>query len=383
MSFRLRVPPPSTPLASANSAPQQRILPTGVIQSPQTSDAVTSWGLRTMDIALGGGLPLSSLTIVAEDSPTSYHIPLVSYVSAQGLAHGHAVAVASFSVPAANIIQNLPAKVNSATENPAHLSSQTSATGRGVLAPVTDMKIAWRYRTSNSRPMQAQPSSLLRAFTSDFDLSEASILPTNAALSCLPLHLPHTPYLKLLEDITQHLEKASERRLLSRIVVHGVSTAIECGSNTGNDLTVVQFLSCLRSLTRIYGAVAVVTVAGDVSHAVARTVSDALIKLDSFDGRGTAVAGLGAEWLGVMIIKKTFRYGAGPALRGRGDVWVFKRGRRKYTFERATAAPEDDEVIDKVDSNSTADGISEDADRQAAASSLVCGSRNKSAPYEF
>lgn len=383
MSFRPRKPPSSSASnTSDHGVPQPRPIPIGVLPSTQTSDAITSWGLRAVDVALGGGLPLSSLTIVAEDKPTSYHIPLLSYVSAQGLANTHAVAVASFSVPAATIIQNLPAKIDSSTTVPTLPLSQTAATAHGPVSSA-DLKIAWRYRTSNSRPIQAVPSSAVRTFTSDFDLSQTSTLPTNAALSCLPLNLSNTPYLSLLENISQHMEKASERRLLSRIVVHGVTTAIEKGANAKDDLSVVHFLSRLRSLTRIYGAVAVVSVAPDIPHTVARACADGLIQLDSFDGRGAAVAGLGSEWLGVLIVKKTFRYGAGPALRGRGDVWVFKRGRRKYSFERATAAPEDEDVTDDVNSSSTYERDAEEADGKSPASSLVCGSNNKSGSYEF
>lgn len=383
MSFRPRKPPSSSDShPSDNGLPRPHPLPTGVLPSTQTSDLITSWGLRAIDVALGGGLPLSTLTIVAEDKPTSYHIPLMSYVSAQGLANGHAVAVASFSVPAATIIQNLPAKVDSSSTGAAHPLSQASVTAHSSV-PIADMKIAWRYRTSNSRPIQALPSAAVRAFTSDFDMSQPSTLPTNAALSCLPLQLSE-PYLNLLENISQHLKKASERRLLSRIVVHGVTTVIERGSNAKDDLTVVHFLCRLRSLTRVYGAVAVVSVAPDVSHAVARTCADALIQLDSFNGRGAVVAGLGAEWLGVLIVKKTFRYGAAPALRGRGDVWVFKRGRRKYSFERATAAPEDDDATDDVNSSSTNERDADGADGRSLTSSLLCGPNNKgTSSYEF
>lgn len=384
MSFRPRKPPSSSDShPSDNGVPRPHPLPTGVLPSTHTSDPITSWGLRAIDVALGGGLPLSTLTIVAEDKPTSYHIPLVSYVSAQGLANGHAVAVASFSVPAATIIQNLPAKVDSSPPGPTHPLSQTSVTAHGSV-PIVDMKIAWRYRTSNSRPIQALPSAAVRAFTTDFDMSQPSTLPTNAALSCLPLQLCHKPYLSLLENISQHLKKASERGLLSRIIVHGVTTAIERGSNAKDDLTVVYFLCRLRSLTRVYGAVAVVSVAPDVSHAVARTSADALIQLDSFNGRGASVAGLGAEWLGVLIIKKTFRYGAAPAVRGRGDVWVFKRGRRKYSFERATAAPEDDDATDDVNSGSTYERDADGVNERSPTASLLCGPNSKgTSSYEF
>lgn len=382
MSFRPRVPLSTVSEAqSSKDASQPRTLPPGVIPSSQSADLITSWGLRAIDIALGGGLPLSSLTIVIEDKPSAYHIPLVSYITAQGLANNHAVAVASFSIPPVSIIHSIPAKVDTPSSGLTPHPGQTTSVNQSV--PVADVKIAWRYRTSNSRPTLVQPTSPLLSFTSDFDLSQSPKIPSNAALSCLPLNLSQTPYRTLLENISQHLQKASERRLLSRIIVHGVTSVIHDHSTQDlnpneHDISVEHFLSQLRTLTRVYGAVAVVSVAPDIPFHLARATADALIQIDSFEGRGAATAGLGAEWLGVLIVKKSYRYGLLPALRGRGDVWVFKRGRRKYTLERATAAPDDDQIAE----NPTLGSDSALATHKTPNSSLICGSSSKSS-YEF
>lgn len=366
-------PPP--PLPSPQSTPP---LPPGVILSPHSGHPVTSWGLRQVDIALNGGLPLGSLTMVVEDNPTQYHVPLLSYVTVQGLAHHHAVAIASFDRPLDQIMADLPAIVPS------------SSTPRPVTRPnvqpqmMMDMKIAWRYQNQNQTHLQQQQQLLqqhqqnhaLQSFTNDFDLSgPCPTISEKAPVSCIPIDLIPNPNSSssssslhaLIADLERHLHNARQRdrRLVSRIVIHSLPIHhhhYQQSSSSSLPLQhIIEFLSSLRTLARVYGAVIVVSCPSPTpapksianaslndNHAAAlRTVCDAMLVIDSFDGLGARVAGLGSQWLGVVIVKKTFRFGKGPPFPGRGDVWVFKRGRRKYVFERATCAP--DEEVEKVD----------------------------------
>lgn len=366
MSFKLRQQPISSPSCDQENHP----LPPGVVLSPQNAHPITSWGLRPMDVALGGGLPLSSLVVVAEDSPTTYHIPFLSYVTAQGLRHGHAVAVASLCSSADLIVNNLPACVSQdSPENPTHTMSSV----RVPAAP--DMKIAWRYRNSGAtQPFHTSSKSHLRSFTADFDLSEHDEIPKNAALSSIPVDLNRQPLKTLLTNISQHFQKASQLRLLSRVIIHGLSTAL-LSDTPDSDLSLTQFLAQLRALISVYGAVGVVSCAADVPYPIMRTSGDAFVAIDSFSGRGAGVAGLGSEWLGVIIVKKTFRLGC-RSLAGRGDVWVFKRGRRKYTMERATAAPEEAENNLTASESTASQGDS-------SVTSALCAPGPSATKYEF
>lgn len=394
MTFRLRRPLPSQPPPSPSPSNDDRhlhyhvpqsaslqppplsALPPGVILSPNSGHPVTSWGLRPIDVALNGGLPLGSLTLVVEDCPTWYHVPLLSYVTVQGLAHHHAVAIASFNRPLDQVMADLPGILPS------------SSTPRPVMRPdvvqpqmMMDMKIAWRYQNQNQTQQHQQQQLLqqqnaLQSFTNDFDLSRpCPTISEKAPISCIPIDLipnptsSSTPLHALLADIERHLHNARQRdrRLVSRIVIHSLpvhhhhSHDHQQSSSSTSLHHIVKFLSSLRTIARVYGAVVVVSCPSPVRAATTdananasnncaaalRAVCDAMLVIDSFDGLGARVAGLGSQWLGVVIVKKTFRFGKGPPFPGRGDVWVFKRGRRRYVFERATCAP--DEEMEKVE----------------------------------
>lgn len=378
MSFRKRssVAKPG-PKAQAAAQDATVSLPPGLRYSANSGAPITSWGLRSIDAALGGGLPLGSMTVVLEDEPTAYHLPLCSYVVAQGIQAGHSVAVASFDTPAEQLLKNLPACVK----------KQPGDTGRAGIPleqrNVTEMKIAWRYQKSADPTTHIVSGDTSRSFAYDFDLSETSDLPQNAAISCLGRGVSASLD-ALLGQLYSHLEKSARRNLLSRIVIHGLSLAYSGDSRNPAD-AVARFLCRVRALTRFFGAVAVVSCTEDVSYRAALISSDAAVKIDSFGGRGAGVAGLGKEWLGVLIVKKSYRDGRSPSLKGKGDVWVFKRGRRKYVMERATAAPDEEENGRPVPNkevhlpNRSASSTAHDA----VGSNHLCGTRPDGSGIDF
>lgn len=337
MSFRKRASAPkSDACLQSNTEDASFPLPPGVRPSATSGPPITSWGLRSIDTALGGGLPLGTMTIVLEDIPTSYHLPLCSYVSAQGIQAGHSIAVASFDRPAEQIISNLPACV-------ARKGGGVSGPGMGYQQKGgTQMKIAWRYQKNADPTAHIVSGDTAYSFAYDFDLSERADIPNNIAISCLGRGVSASLD-ELLDQLHQHLDKSAKRNLLSRIIIHGLSLA-NAGMSERPQEEITHFLCRVRALTRYFGAVAVVSCAEDVPYRTALVSSDATLKIDSFGGQGAGVAGLGKEWLGVLIVKKSFREGRAPCLRGKGDVWVFKRGRRKYAMERATAAPDEEEI---------------------------------------
>lgn len=378
MSFKKRAPKTSTGcnLAAEDSTPA---LPPGVRASLSSGALlpVTSWGLQGIDFALGGGLPLGSLTLVIEDEPSAYHIPLLSYVTAQGIEAGHAVAIVAFDIPADDIVDCLPARA--ARQLPAERSGGVRGIERRG-APRMD--IAWRYQKN------ADPSTHLvsgdggRSFAYDFDLSQNMEIPNTAAVSRIGYGISRSLD-EVLEHLQAHLDKAARLKLLSRIVIHGLSPTVAEGKDDIPEV-IPRFLGRVRAFTRIYGAVAVVSCARGLPERTASIASDAMLKLDSFEGQGAGVAGLGKEWLGVLIVKKTFRDARGVSLRGKGDVWVFKRGRRKYIMERATAAPDEEDVADDLSENKSDIGRelgSNGGDESIRRS--VCGVRPLSSSFDF
>lgn len=380
MSFRKRATKPQPGTATASGTNESvPALPPGVHTSTNSGAPVTSWGLHAIDIALGGGLPLGSLTVVIEDEPSTYHVPLCSYVTAQGIHSGHAVAVASFDRPAEELVNNLPAHVerNMPSDGP---TPRTSDERRNV----AQMEIAWRYQKNADPSLHIVSGEGMRSFAFDFDLSQTAELPKNAAVSRIGRGVSSSMD-EVIEHLHAHLKMAAKRKLLSRIVVHGLSTSfVEDGKNP--TLAVSKFLSRIRGFTRIFGAVAVVSCTKDIPHRTASVASDALVRIDSFGGRGAGIAGLGKEWLGVLIVNKTFRESRGLSLRGKGDVWVFKRGRRKYVMERATAAPDDEDMSTAVLEGKGKSVSNESSAKKAGEgmqAGMLCGAKTSTSGFEF
>lgn len=303
-----------------------------------------------------------------EDEPSSYHVPLVSYVTAQGLYSGHAVAIAAFDRPASEFVARLPLRVEGAP------SDERPAPPRDVQR----MDIAWRYQNS-MRPGSHVIAAGIPGFACEFDLSQTAVLPKTAAVSCVGRGVSGSIE-EVLAQLESHLKMAAQRKLLSRIVVHGLSAAF-LDRWTDAAVEVSRFLSRVRAFTRVFGAVAVVSCAKDIPHRTASMSCDALLQIDSFGGRGAGVAGLGKEWLGVLIVHKTFRDRRGLSLRGRGDVWVFKRGRRKYVMERATAAPDDEEISAGHDKNGS--GASHEHADIGTHPGVLCNTKPSSSGFDF
>ncbi|PXF49859.1 Elongator complex protein 4 [Gracilariopsis chorda] len=305
-------------------------LPPGVRASPASARLTTSWGLRPVDVALGGGLALGSLTVLTADSPTSYHRALCNYVIAQGLAHDHAVLLASF----ANSVPPMVAAIPSLAPRPAHPAPAAPR-------PAAAMSIAWRYANhpASLRPQPSPPSPQPQAL--HFDLSRPAAIAPSALFTPLQSHAFSASPALLLHAVRTHLQKAAATRHLARVLITDVSPALMQAAHAAtNQITLAELLARLRALARLYAAVIVVCCTPDVPSRLQCVAADAWLQLDSFNGRGAHYAGLGSEWLGVIIVKKAFRSGRASPTRGAGDVWVFKRGRRKYTMERATAAPD-------------------------------------------
>lgn len=353
--------------ASARDAAKRASLPRGVRASLNSARLTTSWGLRPIDDALSGGLALASLTVVTADHPTSYHRALCNYVLAQGLLHDHAVFLASFSASVQPMIAALPSVP--AAAGPA----QPAAAAALPRPPQYSMSIAWRY-ANHPNPSRVSPSSSASSLShaANFDLSHPARIAPSALFTSLEPHAFSSSPTLLLHAVRTHLQKAAATRHLARVVITDVSPALlRAAPSVDDEITLPEFLARLRALARLYAAVIVVCCTPDVPPRLQCVAADAWLQLDSFNGKGAQYAGLGSEWLGVMIVKKTYRSGRASPARGAGDVWVFKRGRRKYTMERATAAPDDEhQLLDENPPHVPNDPPSSRAPGQLCASSL-------------
>ena len=333
MSFKRRRPP-----TSGNPTSTPGPLPEGVKISPNSAQPVTSWGHRSIDSALSGGLPLHTLTIITEDAPSAYYRPITSYVVAQGLENGHTIAIASFDSDPERLLHSIPAAVK---------KQDTIHGYSAAIREQTEMKIAWRYQ--NSHRSASSPNVIhghsASSYTSDFDLSQAPTISSSAPVSLLPTDpapTDPTPLLTLLSNLKLHLQKSTSQSRVSRILITGLSPDNPCSfPSSCSDISLTHFLVHLRSLLLEHCAIAVVTCSRDTPNRIQAVCADIWLELNSFEGHGGGIAGLGSDWLGVMVVRKIYR-GYGRIGKGVGDVWVFKRGRRKYVFERATAAPDDD-----------------------------------------
>lgn len=331
MSFRPRARPSSAAAAIGAT------LPSGTALSPLTGTPITSWGHRALDGALAGGLPLGTLTLVQQDSPTAYHEALLSYVTAEGLANDHLILFISLCSPPHTILARLPANVTSAS-SPISRGGAITSTSGVTKSNAPDLQIAWRYAASSPTGMAAARGGVTSRLTAhDFDLSQAASVPSIRSLVPIgPDPASTTPLQSILQALGTHLSSAHGR--VVRVVIHGLSTA---RFTPPNDLSISAFLTRVRALMRQCGGVAVVSCTNDVMFADIHAAVDAVVSIDSFNGAGAVVAGLGREWHGVLVVRKMFREGRAKAIPGKGDVWVFRRSRRRFVIERATAAPDD------------------------------------------
>jgi hypothetical protein len=342
--------------------------PAGV-RTSTSGVAMTSSGAAGMDAALGGGLPLGSLALLVEDAPTTHHDALARLFLAQGLAHGHAVALAQQHVPPADTLAALPAAGGFAPVGGAVQRGGGGGGGDGL-------SIAWRYaQQGKGAAGVASSSSAAAMYRHAFDLSEAVSPAADAPVSHLGLGRSSSLSV-LLEDVRAHVRSARKRGLLARVAVCGL-----CSELWDVDTVSLQrFLHLLRVIVQRADAVAVVSVPRYAVYPKLLREADIVMRLDTFEGKGAGEAGLGSEWLGVLRIEKSYVVpGAVIFAQRRVDMWVFKRGRRRYVFEVAAAAPDVDEPPSKALSESPADAVA----ATAGGAGSLCAPGPQQNKYEF
>ncbi|KAM7345242.1 elongator complex protein 4 isoform 1-T6 [Cochliomyia hominivorax] len=110
----------------------------GTRTSPQTGQVITSSGNPSLDVILGGGLPIGSICLIEEDKFVTYSKVLAKYFMAEGVLSKQSVFLGSLDDIPRELIKKLPqhCTANVEEENP-----ETDKNG---------LRIAWRY---NDLPM--------------------------------------------------------------------------------------------------------------------------------------------------------------------------------------------------------------------------------------
>ncbi|KAI8915628.1 Elongator complex protein 4 [Gorgonomyces haynaldii] len=157
--------------------------PKGTKISTTNGQILTSTGVASLDELLGGGLPLSSLILLKEDRFTGYALVLLRYFLAQGVAHGHSVALATMDIEAEAMMQELMGIVENKTESSVEedadyvpaMPGVRGSVGRsmGRLREADDkMHIAWRYQHLPQFTTQLSLSQRDTAYCHTFDLTK-------------------------------------------------------------------------------------------------------------------------------------------------------------------------------------------------------------------
>lgn len=340
------------------SSTQQTSLP-GIWTSTAGS-SVTSSGCECFDVALGGGFPVGAVVLLVEDDATNHHDAFTRLFLAQGLAHSHAVALAQQHSLAQDTFACLPSpRIRAANSSLSAPHSELDSTRtplqrdgpRSESTSPASIEIAWRYAaTAEEQKSRYRPKLAKTAADTSIpmDLSTLCAPQPDAAVSFLGLDQDEPDLKAILGDIASHVATAKQRSLFARVAIAGLVPQLWDETN----LSICQFVHGMRTIVASANAVALITAPSEASTAAVRRMVDAVLEINTYGGKGAGVVGFGDEWNGTIAVKKSFRpHHCIRAFKPVSDVWVFKRGRRKYAFEQATAAPDRDQSTD--DSNSS------------------------------
>ncbi|KAI9225142.1 Elongator complex protein 4 [Blastocladiella britannica] len=289
-----------TPTAAAPNitvtTPQRAALPPGLKLSAHNAAALLSTGVGSLDDLLGGGLPLGTLLVVAEQADAPHAALFLGYFIAQGLVHGHHVLVASADADPRAIAGTAPAPDVPSSTGSGSGRKRVGASAAAVAASSKSAKededgdkltIAWRYKNLPKRSESASDSPSAgaiatgpAAYCGQFDMTRplsGAALPSGVSLAShiLSCDLRHAayPFEALYADIKRGIEQGGylasappptdgSPRPVLRIAIHNVHSVYwPSDDNTLPSYRheAARFLHRLKSLLRRSYAAAVVT----------------------------------------------------------------------------------------------------------------------------
>ncbi|KAF7270339.1 elongator complex protein 4 isoform X2 [Rhynchophorus ferrugineus] len=340
----------------------------GTIISTQNGHLLVSSGIASLDVVLGGGFPVGTVTLIEEDFRGIYSKVILKYFLAEGLSTKHSVLIASQDVNPANIIKELPAVIESDPEPEVPSKGQDDS---------NQMKIAFRYQNISSTLKDPSVKHIghhydLSKSISLSDIENSDILYWNGQTIQSGVHSFINPaYSDLLKSIKDKIKEEKlflkdnpEKKTILRIAIHSLGSpmwlphrkSIHSMDSSSQDLN--MFIFCLRALVRSAHAVAVITVPSYLydEDSLERCIhsSDISMRLQSFTGTELEMNQSLQDYHGFFYLTKLAAINSLASRHPGSMEHVFKLRRKKFVIELLHLPPdigEDNETKkDKVPS---------------------------------
>mmetsp|Transcript_70607 Transcript_70607/g.166484 ORF Transcript_70607/g.166484 Transcript_70607/m.166484 type:complete len:270 (-) Transcript_70607:8-817(-) len=212
----------------------------GTRPSAFNAHVLTSTGNKDLDAAVGGGLALGTLTMVEEDSASSFSTHLLRSFVAQGVAFRHACVLIAVS-PLDQFVCSLPSPfARDATPVPAETVNKP------------DLKIAWQYGKYAPQSASAGASGFCTSRDFDFgtplptEIREATLYPTSIPEMSDPYHCA---YQVIRERLAEFVAEGGPR--VVRIALFSLAGPLwSAPYHADHERRLLAFLHSLRGLLR-------------------------------------------------------------------------------------------------------------------------------------
>lgn len=321
----------------------------GTKPSIKNSQLLLSTGIPSLDHVIGGGLPMSSIFLIEEDTYGMYARTTQKYFIAEGVVCEHPLFIASRDIEPNDLLSDLPALITDPISKPEmHTSDE-------------QMKIAWRYqnlRTVDSSPMDGC------SFGHYYDLTKSMDTEIIDKANITKWHEPemneksyafeNLAYEDLLKSIARTLKTEKcymadevDKRKVLRISIGSLGSRLWlCDSEENTSKDILKFLYCLRSLIKHSFAVATISVPvenyDNYDSFVERMehLSDCAIRLESFAGSAKETNPLYKDYHGLLHIKKLSALNILAPHNPESRDLAFKLRRKKFLIEILHLPPE-------------------------------------------
>ena len=313
--------------------------PRGAWPSAHNSRVLVSAGLHELDACLGGGLPLGSVLLLEEDAATAHALTLLRLFAAEGVACGHALALASADAPAAELLASLPLERSSVPQTEVPRPPRPAAAAAAAPA----LKVAWRYGAlvsggGGGAPGRAPGKRHCHSFDLSQRMTAAGAAPPSGRQQLLHDVLPGAAAyagaiaaLRAFAAADGDVKHVGAARRVVRIGVHALGSPLW---GAPDESQAVAFVHALRGLCASAGCVAIVTAPAHLQsprcRARLRCLADAVISLDAFEGRAPS-EGLG-DHTGLLHVRKLPRHGALAAQVSGNSVFGFMATARRWAI---------------------------------------------------
>lgn len=347
------------------SAARGQGLPLGSKASFHNNQLLVSSGVPSLDIVLGGGIPLGSLLLVEEDTYNTFSNLLLRYFVAEGVLCKHGLVLLTADENADNIIKRLPAPLDQDTSQ----QEQNQKENQGKESD--ELKIAWRYKNV---PSVQESSIKALQFGHYYDLTKIMGEESLSAMDMKCLYVNsyqkkdksdistnnkiHPAYKKIVKDLQEIITQGNystsstqHNRNILRVAIQSLGSPLWPTNEDTTSLT--WLLVALRAVLRSALAVCVVTVPPNyfddpVLMRRMEQCADNAVYLESFAGSEKEKNPVFKDYDGLLHIKKKGRINciAGQEI----DIsdWAFKLKRKKFAIEKLHLPPDLSETANRA-----------------------------------